>query len=175
MTAKTFSNGVTTTMQYDFANRLSNFSTAGGAVQNTNFSYNNEQHKAAIERLNNPAKSEQFTYDNGRRLTNYKRGIIGGTPTIQNTYTYDALGNRTAANLNGVNTTYTSNSLNQLTNSNNGTQNINFTYDNNGNLTYDGFFHKTYDAEKRLLKDSSSPANVLTYQYDAFNRRVQKT
>ncbi len=172
--AKTFSNGVTTNMQYDFAGRLSNFSTAGGAVQNTNLSYNNEQHKTAIERLNNPAKSEQFTYDNGRRLTNYKRGIIGGSPTIQNTYTYDALGNRTAANLNGVNTTYTSNNLNQLTNSNNGTQNINFTYDNNGNLTFDGLFYKTYDAEKRLLKDSSSPANVLTYQYDAFNRRVRK-
>lgn len=171
---KTFSNGITTNMQYDFANRLSNFSTAGGAFQNTGFSYNNEQNKTVIERFNNPAKSEQFTYDNGRRLTNYKRGIIGGTPIIQNTYTYDALGNRTAANLNGVNTTYTGNNLNQLTNSNNGTQNINFTYDNNGNLTYDGLFYKAYDAEKRLVKDSSSPANVLTYQYDAFNRRVRK-
>ncbi|HMU08688.1 MAG TPA: RHS repeat-associated core domain-containing protein [Ferruginibacter sp.] len=172
--AKTFSNGITTNMQYDFAGRLSNFSTAGGTVQNTNLSYNNEQNKTAIERLNNPAKSEQFTYDNGRRLTNYKRGVIGGAPTLQNTYAYDALGNRTAANLNGVNTLYTGNNLNQLTSSNNGSQNINFTYDNNGNLTYDGFFYKTYDAEKRLLKDSSSPANVLTYQYDAFNRRVQK-
>ncbi|MBI5856504.1 MAG: hypothetical protein HZB42_02540 [Sphingobacteriales bacterium] len=172
--AKTFANGITSNMQYDFANRLTDFSTAGGSIQNTNFSYNNEQNKTAINRLNNPAKSEQFTYDNGRRLTNYKRGIIGGTPTIQNTYTYDAVGNRISANLNGVNTTYTSNNLNQLTNSNNGTQNINFTYDNNGNLTYDGLFYKTYDAEKRLLKDSSSPANVLTYQYDAFNRRVRK-
>ncbi len=174
VTAKTFSNGVTTNMQYDFANRLMSFSTAGGAIQNTNFSYNNEQNKTAINRLNNPAQSEQFTYDNGRRLTNYKKGVIGGTPGIQNTYSYDAVGNRTSANLNGVTTAYTNNNLNQLTNSNNGTQNINFTYDNNGNLTYDGLYYKTYDAEKRLLKDSSSPANVLTYQYDAFGRRVQK-
>ncbi|HMC99280.1 MAG TPA: RHS repeat-associated core domain-containing protein, partial [Ferruginibacter sp.] len=43
-----------------------------------------------------------------------------------------------------------------------------------GNLSYDGLFYKTYDAEGRLVKDSSSPSNVLTYQYDAFNRRVQK-
>ena len=172
--AKNFANGVSTNQQYDFANRLSNFSTAGGAIQNTNLAYNNEQKKTAINRINAPAKSEQFTYDNGHRLTNYKRGVIDGTPTIQNTYSYDAAGNRTTANLNGVNTTYTSNTINQLTNSNNGTQNINFIYDNNGNLTYDGLFYKTYDAEKRLLKDSSAPANVLSYQYDAFGRRVQR-
>ncbi|MBK8710645.1 MAG: hypothetical protein IPL97_01990 [Niastella sp.] len=47
-------------------------------------------------------------------------------------------------------TPYTHNIINQLTNSNNGIQNINFTYDNNGNLTYDGIFYKTYDAEGRL-------------------------
>lgn len=172
--AKNFANGVSTNQQYDFAGRLSNFSTAGGTIQNTYLAYNNEQKKTAIDRVNSPAKSEQFTYDNGHRLTNYKRGVIGGTATIQNTYTYDAAGNRTAANLNGVNTAYTANTLNQLTNSNNGTQNINFTYDNNGNLIYDGLFYKTYDAEKRLLKDSSAPTNVLTYQYDAFGRRVQR-
>lgn len=172
--AKTMSNGITTSYQYDFANRLSNISTAGGAIQNSQFNYDNEQQKTSINRLNDPARSEQFTYDNGRRLTNYKRGIIGGTPVIQNIYNYDALGNRTSANLNGLNTTYTSNNLNQLTNSNNGTQNINFIYDNNGNLTYDGQFYKLYDAEKRLLKDSSSPSDVFTYQYDALNRRIRK-
>lgn len=172
--AKTMANGITTSYQYDFANRLSNISTAGGAIQNSQFNYDNEQQKTSINRLNDPARSEQFTYDNGRRLTNYKRGVIGGTPVKENNYNYDALGNRTSANLNGVNTTYTSNNLNQLVNSNNGTQNINFTYDNNGNLTYDGQFYKFYDAEKRLLKDSSSPANVITYQYDALNRRTRK-
>lgn len=172
--SKIFANGVSTSYQYDFANRLSGFSTGGGAIQNSNFTYNSEKQKTAINRLNNPAKSEQFTYDNSHRITNYKRGVIGALPVIQNTYTYDAVGNRTIALLNGVNTTYTSNNLNQLTNSNNGAQNINFTYDSRGNLTYDGQFFKTYDAEGRLLKDSSSPSNVITYLYDALNRRVQK-
>ncbi len=170
--SKTAANGVVTTMQYDNANRLISYTT-GNNIQYANISYDNEFRKTAVTRPNAPTKSEQFVYDNGHRLTNYKRGIAGN-PTLQNTYTYDALGNRTIANLNGTNTNYTSNNLNQLTNSNNGSQNINFTYDNRGNLTYDGSFYKTYDALGRLQKDSSSPANVLTYLYDAFGRRVQK-
>ena len=174
VTTKTFANGVITNLQYDFANRLSNVSTAGGSIQNTAFTYDKEGNKTSINRLNNPALSEQFVYDNGYRITNYKRGVIGGTPTIQNTYSFDAVGNRTSANLNGTNTVYTHNNLNQLTNSNNGTQNINFTYDNNGNLTYDGAFYKTYDAEGRLIKDSASTTNKLSYVYDVLERRMQK-
>ncbi len=174
VTVKNFANGVSSNMQYDFANRLSNISTAGGSIQNTSFTYDKERNKTSVNRSNNPALSEQFSYDNGYHVTDYKRGVIGGTPTIENTYSFDAVGNRTNANLNGTNTNYTSNNLNQLTNSNNGAQNINFIYDNDGNLVYDGIFYKTYDAEGRLLKDSSSLSNVLTYQYDAFNRRVQK-
>lgn len=174
LVSKTLANGVNTSYQYDFANRLNNIYTGAGAVQNSNFLYNNEWNKASVSRLNDPVRSEQFTYDNGHRLTNYKRGIIGGSPVLENSYQYDALGNRTSANLNGTNTTYTSNNLNQLINSNNGVQNINFTYDNNGNLTYDGQFYKKYDAEKRLIKDSSSPLNVFTYTYDALNRRVKR-
>lgn len=172
-TKKTFANSVSTNMQYDFANRLSSISTANGSIQNTTFTYDKEMNKTAINRLNNPALSEQFSYDNGYRLTNYKRGPIG-SPVIQNSYTYDAVGNRTLANLNGTNTNYSINNLNQITAASGG-QNIPFTYDGRGNLTYDGTFYKIYDSENRLLKDSSSPANVITYNYDPFNRRVAKS
>jgi len=174
LTRKTFGNGVITNLQYDIANRLSNYSTAGGTIQNTTISYDNEGNKLSVLRQNNPALSEQFVYDNGYRLKNYKRGIIGGTPTLQNTYTYDAVGNRVSANLNGISTTYGVNNMNQLTSSNSSAQNINFTYSNNGNLTYDGSYYKRYDAEGRLIKDSSLASNIFTYQYDAFGRRVQK-
>ena len=154
-------------MQYDFANRLSSITT--GTMQNTSFTYDKEMNKTAINRLNNPSLSEQFTYDNGYRLTNYKRGPVG-SPVIQNTYTYDAVGNRTAANLNGTATTYTINNLNQLT----GVNGTSFTFDDRGNITYDGIFYKTYDAENRLVKDSASPASVITYGYDAVGRRITK-
>ena len=170
LTNKSFANDVNTTMQYDFANRLSSIST--GSLQNTSFTYDKEMNKLAITRLNDPSLSEQFTYDNGYRLTNYKRGAVGN-PVIQNTYTYDAVGNRTAANLNGSNINYTINSLNQIT-STSGGQNVLYNYDGRGNLVYDGIFYKTYDAEGRLQKDSSSPSNVISYSYDAFNRRVTK-
>ncbi len=168
LTNKTFANGVSSTMQYDFANRLSSITT--GTMQNTSFTYDKEYNKTAITRLNNPSLSEQFTYDNGYRLTNYKRGPAG-SPVIQNTYTYDAVGNRTAANLNGAATTYTVNNLNQLT----GVNSTSFTFDDRGNITYDGTFYKTYDAENRLKKDSASPASVIAYAYDAIGRRVIKT
>ena len=172
LTNKTFANGVSSNMQYDFANRLSSISTANGTIQNTSFTYDKEMNKTAITRNNNPSLSEQFTYDNGYRLTNYKRGPVG-SPVIQNSYTYDAVGNRTLANLNGTNTNYTINNLNQIT-ATSGGQNKSFTYDGRGNLTYDGIFYKTYDADGRLLKDSASPVNIIAYSYDAFNRRVIK-
>lgn len=167
-TNKTFANGVSSTMQYDFANRLSSITT--GTMQNSTFTYDKEMNKTAINRLNDPSLSEQFTYDNGYRLTNYKRGPVG-SPAIHNTYTYDAVGNRTAANLNGAATTYSINNLNQLT----GVNSTSFAFDNRGNLTYDGIFYKTYDAENRLKKDSASPASVISYNYDAIGRRVSKT
>lgn len=173
LTSKTFANGVVSNMQYDFANRLSSISTANGVIQNTSFTYDKEMNKTAVIRHNNPALSEQFSYDNGYRLTNYKRGVIGGSPTIQNTYSYDAVGNRTGANLNGSSLTYSTNNLNQLTGIS-GAQNYTFTHDGRGNLTFDGIFYKSYDAEGRLLSDSSSPTNVIHYTYDAFNRRVIK-
>jgi RHS repeat-associated protein len=168
LTNKIFANGVSSTMQYDFANRLSSITT--GTIQNTSFTYDKEMNKTAINRLNNPSLSEQFTYDNGYRLTNYKRGPVG-SPVIQNTYTYDPVGNRTAANLNGAATTYAVNNLNQLT----GVNSTSFTFDDRGNITYDGGFYKTYDAENRLTKDSASPTSVITYGYDALNRRITKT
>ena len=170
LTNKIFANGVSSTMQYDFANRLSSISTLSGTIQNTSFTYDKEMNKTAINRLNNPSLSEQFTYDNGYRLTNYKRGPVG-SPVIQNTYTYDAVGNRTAANLNGAATTYSINNLNQLA----GVNSTSFTFDDRGNITFDGTFYKTYDAENRLTKDSASPASVITYGYDALNRRITKT
>lgn len=175
VTSKTFGNQVQTQLYYDFANQLTSLSTSNGTIQNSVFAYDKLRNKTSINRLNDLSASEQFSYDNAYRLTSYKRGIINGAITIHNSYTYDAVGNRTAANLNGTATSYTRNNLNQVTGLNNGTQSSSFTYDNNGNLTFDGTYHKKYDAESRLLKDSASPANVIAYQYDALGRRVVKT
>lgn len=170
---KTLGNGVITTMQYDFANRLSSITTGSGAIQNTSFTYDKQYNKTAITRNNNLSLSEQFTYDKNYRLTKYKRGTPGETTITENSYTYDALGNRLTANLNGTLNNYTNNNLNQLT-SVSGGSNISFQFDGRGNLIYDGKFFKKYDSENRLIRDSSSPSNVIAYEYDALNRRVAK-
>jgi len=60
-----------------------------------------------------------------------------------------------------------------------------FTYDNNGNLTYDGLQQYTYDAWNRLstvahaYRDSNGAVQAgqvsATYRYDALGRRILKT
>jgi RHS repeat-associated protein len=174
ITQKTFSNGIATSYQYDLDNRLISISSNNSSLPSLNFQYDNEGNKTVIQRTNDPLYSETFAYDAGYRLTNYKQGTLNGntisSPVIQNSYTYDAVGNRTSANLNGVNTNYAVNNLNQYTNVNG----VNFTYDGNGNLTYDGNFYMRYDANGRKIVDSSASI-VYRYQYDAFGRRIVKS
>lgn len=172
VTQKTFANGVVTTMQYDANNRLIAYSTNDGVIQNATITYDKEGNKSAITRLNDNNKSEQFVYDNNYRLVDYKKGPQG-SPLIHNTYTYDALGNRTAASLNGVVTNYTINNLNQITASSGGT-NINFKYDDRGNLTYDGRYYKFYNSENQLVRESDSASNIINYGYDALRRKITR-
>jgi len=170
VTQKTFANGVVTTSQYDANNRLIAYSPNDGVIQNATITYDKEGNKSAITRLNDNNKSEQFVYDNNYRLIDYKKGPQG-SPLIHNTYTYDALGNRTAANLNGVVTNYTINNLNQLTASSGGS-NIVYRYDDRGNLTYDGRYYKFYNSENQLVRESDSASNIIHYAYDALKRKI---
>ena len=165
-------NQLTTDFVYDFANRLQSVSGSNG-IQNYQLSYDKEQNVNSIIRQNNQRLSEEYVYDAGYRLTGYRRGAIG-SPNLQHSYHYDQAGNRTSSNTGTGTTSYVTNNLNQLTTAT-GNENINFVYDNNGNLTFDGTYFKSYDAEKRLIADSASPSNKISYRYDAFGRRITKT
>lgn len=169
--SKTFANGITTNMQYDFAGRLTHLTT--GSFQNLAFTYDKNGNRTSIVRSNN--LSEYFTYDDGNRLVTYKRGAAGGPFSVNNSFSYDALGNRVTAVIGGKNISYTTNALNQIVSSNDGTATTNFVYDANGNLTFDGKYFKTYNLDKKLLRDSASPTEVVKYQYDAFGRMTGKT
>lgn len=173
LTRKIFGNGVSTVYEYDNSNRLSGINTGNGSIQRSLFTYNKENRKTRIERIVRTSWSEQFDYDDTYQLKSYKRGDLSGPVDLENSYQYDAIGNRTAATLAGVATTYSLNNLNQIQSINNGST-INYVYDNDGNLVYDGRFHKLYDGEGRLTGDSASPSQVVHYEYDALNRRVRE-
>ena len=174
ITTRKLANGLQSQYQYDAANRLIGYISGSGHIQQVQITYDKAGNKTAIVRPQNNSRSEYFTYDNNYRLTQDRRGPAG-SPNQQHTYTYDAVGNRLTANLNGTLTSYTANHLNQLVQKSTGSTTTTLQYDDHGNLIFDGRFHKKYDADRRLLIDSVSPAEKYSYQYDAMGRRVAKT
>jgi YD repeat-containing protein len=118
-----------------------------------------------------------YKYDATDQLTNvlYEATNPDTTPsawTNEVTYHFDAAGNRTNVTATNSGTTvYIPNELNQYTNVGGALP----TYDDNGNLTYDGsVWTYTYDRENRLTEADSLSATVH-YVYDAFNRLVWRT
>ena len=170
---KTFGNGISTTYQYDNMNRLSSFSSNNVNLPSLSFQYDKESNKIVVARANDPQYSETFAYDAGYRLTGYKQGLLNGntisSPLLQNTFAYDAVGNRITAVRNGATTTYAVNNLNQYSSAGG----VNYTYDGRGNRTFDGSFYSRYDAQGRKLVDSAA-GMIIHYAYDAMGRRVVK-
>jgi RHS repeat-associated protein len=82
---------------------------------------------------------------------------------------------RTKTKLHSVNvinagtTTYAANELNQYTNVGGALP----TYDDNGNLTFDGTWTYTYDRENRLVQ-AANDQMTISYTYDAFNRLIER-
>jgi RHS repeat-associated protein len=174
LTQRSYANGVTTLYNYNNLNWVTNISSSNPSLPSLSFQYDKEGNKTMVQRGNDAAYGETFTYDAAYRLTNYKQGVISGntitSPVVQNSYTYDAVGNRVSANLNGVNTNYTLNNLNQYTTAGS----ITYTYDGRGNRSFDGAFYMRYDAQGRKLVDSTA-GTVYRYTYDALGRRVIKS
>jgi RHS repeat-associated protein len=127
-------------------------------------------------------------YDAIYRLPGETVTAPDGTVISTTTYVYDDGNNRIQRVYNSVTSTYTyGNSLNQLTEWADGTNNVTFTYDVNGcRLTRTAASAVTgyqYDYENRLVStgpsssssSSSSTSGVYSYVYDYRTRRVQRT
>ena len=118
----------------------------------------------------------EYTYDSLYRLTS--ETITKGKTVTTYAYEYDNVSNRTLKNVNGVETVYTYNSLNQLVSENNTT----YEYDNAGNLVRVIGVGKTaiyeYNSENKLIKatvQQGSNVVVETYTYDYAGNRTSKT
>jgi RHS repeat-associated protein len=124
---------------------------------------------ASITNNRDTGRNETFTYDQLNRLTSAQSQATSGADcwgqSIPSTG-YDRYGN-----LLTINSTQCSSPALSLSVSNkNRLTNSGFTYDNAGNLTFDGLYNYTWDAENHLKS-----ANGVNYTSDGDLRRVEKS
>ncbi len=143
-------------------------------MQGVSLTYDQAGRRTSLSYSN--GTSTMYTYDADSQLVNVThQGAVG---TIEDlTYGYDAAGNRisidrlndSATNL-PVSLQANYDSSNQLISVNA----ANLSYDNNGNLIFDGKVNYTWDARDRLI-GLSGPGVTASFTYDAFDRRLSKT
>ena len=121
-------------------------------------------------------RTVEYGYDELYRLTS--ETITKGKTVTTYAYEYDNVSNRTLKNVDGVETVYTYNELNQLVSEDSTT----YEYDNAGNLVRVVGAGKTalyvYNADNKLVKATVQQGNnvvVETYTYDYAGNRTSKT
>jgi RHS repeat-associated protein len=150
---------------YDAADRLTSLAQGAASVS---FAYDDANRRLSLT-LPNGVKGT-YSYDQNSRLTAIR--YASGTNTLGDlSYTYDALGRRTAiggsfarTNVPQAIPSATYDAANELTNWN-GTA---ITYDANGNMLSDGQHTLTWNARGQLAS-----VNGLSPEYDAWGRRVK--
>jgi RHS repeat-associated protein len=163
-------------------------SATGVATDRFQYGYDRDGNALYKSNLVNPAFSELYHangaangYDQLNQLVAFARGTLSDTngdgipdtiasPTASESWTLDALGNWGSFTSNGTTQTRTANQQNQITSISGQTTP---TYDANGNTTTDQT-GKTfiYDAWNRLVQVKSGNTILISYAYDALNRRI---
>lgn len=197
-----YANGITATFVYDDAARLTQlaWNDVGGAnILGHVFGYTKADQLGLDSFMHHSGTGNIYRYDSLARLTKASLGVPDAAnhttdPTPPNfaaqmTYTYDAVHNFTtvarqqAPNdpAHDVQTTYTTNALNQYTaraTSVGGAAATDdaFAYDPNGNLLTDDQFLYTYDGHDRLIevRTAADSKPVAAYRYDALGRRTAR-
>ena len=161
-----FPNGVATDFQYDLNGHLSDVTHSIGVTELVGFGYTYSA-VGNILAIAEQTGTRDFTYDALQRLT------AGGFAALPESYTYDAVGNRTTSHLSA---THVTDSANRLTEDDAFT----YTYDDNGNLTAKTDKVTTdmtgyvYDAQNQLIRITFPDLSTANYRYDGLNRRIEK-
>lgn len=158
---------------------------AGGAAGTSSvrlqYQYDRAGNAIARHDLVDAALSELYEYDPLDRLVSFQRGVLsastpGGpldritSPTLQQSWDLDALGNWSGTATGGATTNREFNVGNQTTSVSGGTAP---TYDAVGNTTSKDGHEYAYDAWGRLASVKAAGGSVLAnYTYDALGRRA---
>ncbi|MBP1464672.1 hypothetical protein EYB53_003010 [Candidatus Chloroploca sp. M-50] len=172
LATQTLGNGVVTTYSYDAAGRLLSLVNAKpDESELSRFVYTYDRRGRRIE-METHYGMWRYTYDDAGQLL--QATLTSSDPAIADQdlrYTYDTLGNRVRTTVNGVETSYDANALNQYTSVGEHT----YTYDLDGNLIRDegpgGVTVYTYSDDNRLIGVTRG-GDTWTYTYDALGNRV---
>ena len=115
-----------------------------------------------------PDGSWTYTYDaDGQLIHAVFASMNPSMPSQDLGYSYDPMGNRITTAINGVITTYTTNTVNEYTN----VGGVAYQYDANGNLLFDGANTYTYNSLNQLVS-VTGPGGTTTYSYNALGQRI---
>jgi RHS repeat-associated protein len=166
LTSRTAPNGVTSAYAYDGLDRLTALTHVSGAntLIANQYTYNEANN---IVSWTNGSGNHIYTYDAVDRLTSATSNAIPNE-----SYSYDAVGNRTASHLSA---SYGYQPFNKLTS----TATATYSYDNNGNLISktdaSGTTTFNFNEENRLTQITQPTGLTVNYKYDGLDRRIQRT
>jgi YD repeat-containing protein len=138
LTQLTLPGGAKTSYTYDAMQHLTEVQSLKSDnttnIANFEYGYNNRDVRTSVEKTLGGGSTQaiNYTYDDIDQLT--KELSTETTPLLNKEYSYDAMGNRTSSSVSGTSTTYTSNNLNQITQTTVGGNGTSITYDANGNM-----------------------------------------
>jgi len=154
-TALDYANGTGIDYNYDTASRLLYVDNQTVSGQHKyGYTYDHVGSRMTMSVIDGSGtKMHVYNYDKIYQLkdVNYPTGY--DYLATDTTFNYDAVGNRTTVVDGSGTATYATNALNQYT----AVADVNYTYDNNGNMTYDGSFAYGYDPENRLTTATKVP------------------
>jgi RHS repeat-associated protein len=175
-TLKELANGTRASFSYDDAGnmtRIANLKSDLTTISSYGYSYNAANKRTQI--VANDGSVTTYAYDNISQLTAESRS---GTNPSRNTFTYDAVQNRTLKNESGSRTTYSYDAANQLTTSLAAGGTTTYTFDANGNQALiqapDGTrTTTTWDYENRSIVIATPTNGIQTQAYDPDGLRVK--
>ena len=175
-TAVHYANGLTVTYDYDLLNRLiceKAVDINGDIVVQYIYTLGAAGERLSVSELD---RTVEYTYDSLYRLTS--ETITEGEKVTVYTYAYDNVSNRILKTVNGEETVYTYNALNQLVSD----SETSYEYDLNGNLirvigSAQSALYE-YNAENKLVRATVQNGVLVTeetYTYDYSGNRTSKT